>query len=144
MFGLMLCGYLAAWRRLFSGEAVRGISGFVFYFAIPCLLFRGISGGTALGPRELAIVYAYFAGSLLLFGASMLAGRWLFRLSLQELAVLAFTTTFSNTVLLGIPLVYAAFGERGVLPVTLITSFHSIILLTLATMIIELGAGHSR
>src|SRR5260221_2093072 len=72
----------------------------------------------------------------------MAAGRWIFRLSLQEQAIMAFTATFSNTVLLGIPIIYTAFGERGLLPVTLITSFHSIVLLTLATTIIEVGEGH--
>src|SRR5260370_1048429 len=71
----------------------------------------------------------------------MAAGRLIFRLSLQEQAIMAFTATFSNTVLLGIPIIYTAFGERGMLPVTLITSFHSIILLTLATTIIEIGRG---
>jgi len=76
------------------------------------------------------------------FAVAMAAGRWVFRLGLQEQAIMAFTATFSNTVLLGIPIIYTAFGERGLLPVTLITSFHSIVLLTLATTIIEVGQGH--
>lgn len=141
MFALMLCGYLAARFRLFSGEAVKGLSTFVFFFAIPALLFRGISRETAADPGQFAIVYAYFSGCLLVFAASMAVGRLAFGLRLQEQAVMAFTATFSNTVLLGIPLIYAAFGQAGILPVTLIASFHSIILLTLATMIVELGAG---
>src|SRR6185312_3478391 len=98
----------------------------------------------ARGPRELAIVYAYFSGCLLVFAASMAVGRLAFRLTLREQAVMGFTATFSNTVLLGIPLIYAGFGQAGILPVTLITSFHSIILLTLATVIVELGAGSGR
>jgi predicted permease len=144
MFALMLCGYVAARGRLFSGEAVKGLSTFVFFFAIPALLFRGILREAAVGPRELAIVYAYFSGCLLVFAASMAVGRLAFRLTLREQAVMGFTATFSNTVLLGIPLIYAAFGQAGILPVTLITSFHSIILLTLATVIVELGAGSGR
>ena len=39
---------------------------------------------------------------LALFAVTMAAGRWVFRLSLQEQAIMAFTATFSNTVLLGI------------------------------------------
>jgi malonate transporter len=144
MFGLMLCGYVSARLGLFRGEAVRGLSIFVFVFAIPALLFRGITGGTPSGGDQLTIVYAYFLGCLLIFGASMLVGRLVFRLGLQEQAVMAFTTTFSNTVLLGIPLIYAAFGPAGILPVTLITSLHSIILLTLATTIVEFGKGAGR
>ncbi|HZS82790.1 MAG TPA: AEC family transporter [Stellaceae bacterium] len=144
MFALMLCGYGAARSRLFGADAVKGIANFVFFFAIPALLFRGISRAAVAGDAEFAIVFAYFAGCLLLFAASMAVGRLAFGLALREQAVMGFTATFSNTVLLGIPLIYAAFGEAGLLPVTLITSFHSIILLTLATLIIELGAGAGR
>jgi predicted permease len=144
MFGLMLCGYVSALIGLFRGDAVKGLSVFVFFFAIPGLLFHGITGGSHGESDQLTIVYAYFLGCLLIFAASMLVGRLVFGLSLQEQAVMAFTTTFSNTVLLGIPIIYAAFGEAGILPVTLITSLHSIILLTLATTIVELGAGTGR
>jgi malonate transporter len=142
MFALMLCGYLAVYFRILGAEGISGLSNFVFFFAIPALLFHGISTSRSAEHDEIAIVYAYFIACLALFAATMAVGRWLFRLSLQEQAIMAFTATFSNTVLLGIPIIYTAFGERGLLPVTLITSFHSIILLTLATTIIEIGVGH--
>ncbi len=142
MFALMLCGYLAVYFRILGADGIRGLSNFVFFFAIPALLFHGISTSRGAEHDEIAIVYAYFIACLVLFAATMAAGRLIFRLSLQEQAIMAFTATFSNTVLLGIPIIYTAFGERGLLPVTLITSFHSIILLTLATTIIEIGQGH--
>src|SRR6185437_12493481 len=128
MFGLMLCGYVSAQIGLFRSDAVKGLSVFVFFFAIPGLLFHGITGGSRGEGDQFTIVYAYFLGCLLIFAVSMLVGRLVFGLGLQEQAVMAFTTTFSNTVLLGIPIIYAAFGEAGILPVTLITSLHSIIL----------------
>ncbi len=142
MFALMLCGYLAVYFRILGADGIRGLANFVFFFAIPALLFHGISTSRGAEHDEIAIVYAYFIACLVLFAATMAAGRLIFRLSLQEQAIMAFTATFSNTVLLGIPIIYTAFGERGLLPVTLITSFHSIILLTLATTIIEIGQGH--
>ena len=144
MFGVLLCGYLAVRGGLLRGEAVKGLTGFVFFFAIPALLFHGIVTASPGKGDELAIVYAYFLGCIVLFAATMLLGRAVFRLPLREQAVMAFTATFSNTVMLGIPMIYAAFGQQGVLPVTLITSFHSIILLTLATTIVELAAGTGR
>jgi malonate transporter and related proteins len=142
MFALMLCGYLAVRLRILGADGIRGLSDFVFFFAIPALLFHGISSSRAAEHDELSIVYAYFLACLILFAVTMVVGRLVFRLKLAEQAIMAFTATFSNTVLLGIPIIYTAFGERGVLPVTLITSFHSIILLTLATTIIEIGQGH--
>jgi len=142
MFALMLCGYLAVYVRILGAEGIKGLSNFVFFFAIPALLFHGVATSRGAEHDEIAIVYAYFLACLVVFGSAMAAGRWVFRLSLQEQAIMAFTATFSNTVLLGIPIIYTAFGERGLLPVTLITSFHSIVLLTLATTIIESGEGH--
>ena len=142
MFALMLCGYLAVYVRILGVEGIKGLSNFVFFFAIPALLFRGVAASRGAEHDEIAIVYAYFLACLVVFAIAMAAGRWVFRLSLQEQAIMAFTATFSNTVLLGIPIIYTAFGERGLLPVTLITSFHSIVLLTLATTIIEIGEGH--
>ena len=142
MFALMLCGYLAVYVRNLGAEGIKGLSNFVFFFAIPALLFRGVATSRGAEHDEIAIIYAYFLACLVVFAIAMAVGRWVFRLSLQEQAIMAFTATFSNTVLLGIPIIYTAFGERGLLPVTLITSFHSIVLLTLATTIIEIGDGH--
>jgi len=141
MFALMLCGYFAVYLRVLGAEGIKGLSNYVFFFALPALLFRGMASSPAAGHDEIAIVFAYFLACLVVFTVTMVAARLIFRLSLAEQAIMAFTATFSNTVLLGIPIIYTAFGERGMLPVTLITSFHSIILLTLATTIIEIGRG---
>lgn len=141
LFALMLCGYLSARLALIGQEGVRGLTTFVFYFAIPALLFRGIVVARAAEPGQLAIVYAYFLAAFIVFFASMALGRLVFRLPLAEMAVMGFTATFANTVLLGVPLIYTALGEKAVLPVTLITSLHTILLMPLATVIVELGRG---
>ena len=39
-FALVLCGYLAARRRMLPLEAIPGLNGFVLFFALPCMLFR--------------------------------------------------------------------------------------------------------
>jgi predicted permease len=39
-FALVLCGWLAAERRLLPDSAIPGLNGFVLFFALPCLLFR--------------------------------------------------------------------------------------------------------
>src|SRR5205807_724954 len=46
LFGLMLCGYVSVLAGLFRPEAVKGLSSFVFFLAIPALLFPGISSAT--------------------------------------------------------------------------------------------------
>ena len=39
-FALVLCGYLAARRRVLPESAIPGLNAFVLYFALPCMLFR--------------------------------------------------------------------------------------------------------
>jgi hypothetical protein len=160
IFLLILAGYAAAWRRLLTEANVEGLSRFVFFFAIPALIFRGMAGaglgaadadgrhaaaaGASIAEVRFDIVYVYFIGCLIVFAASMALSRLAFRMALREQALFGLGATFSNTVLMGVPVIYTALGERGVMSVTLITAFHSLILITLATVLIELGDSRNR
>jgi len=140
IFGLILCGYLVAKSPILDKPAIIGINNFVFYVAIPCLLFRSMAKGVSLEVLDPQIDFAYFGGCLLLFFASMLLAKSVFRLSLVEQAVFAMGTIFSNTVMLGIPLVYMAFGDEGLLAIMLIVAFHAALLIPLATIVVEVGS----
>jgi malonate transporter and related proteins len=141
VFGLVLAGWALAQTSALSREGVRGLSNFVFYIAIPALLFRTMGRGAVPAEIEWGIVLAYFGGCLLLFCATMPLGRLAFGLRADESAVLAMGATFSNTVLLGVPLVLATFGEQGLLPIMLIVAFHSTLLISLTTVVVEASRG---
>ena len=117
VFGLMLTGYVFARTRMIDAAGARGLSVFVFNAAIPALLFRSLAGesrGAGLG-----IVYAYFGGCLIVFALAMLVARLRFRHPLQLQSLVAINATFSNSVQLGIPIVFTAFGPEGVHPLLL-------------------------
>jgi predicted permease len=137
IFGVVLAGYAMARGRLLSPEGVRGISDFVFYAAIPALLFRTMASAHTPAGADLALIATYLLACALVFGASMLATGALFRDGVQERGVLAMGAAFSNSVQLGIPLVLQAFGDAGLVQLMLIVSFHSATLITLATVVIE-------
>lgn len=141
VFGLVLAGFFTARTRLLTGEGIRGLATFVYYLAIPALLFRSTSAGVPDAGGELALVLAYFIATLGLFGVAMLLGAWRFGLGLREQSVMAINAAFGNTVQMGVPIVLAAFGAPGMKPLTLIIALHSVVLLTLATVVIELGRG---
>ncbi|MGH6952640.1 MAG: AEC family transporter [Alphaproteobacteria bacterium] len=143
-FGVILAGYVAARTPLFPPAACRGLSNFVFYAAMPAFLFRAMAVGAPPEGIGLGIVYAYFVACLVMFAATLVLSRALFRTRLEERAVMAMGTVFGNTVMLGIPLVYAAFGEAGVVYVMLVIAFHSVILIPLTIVVIELGRGSGR
>jgi len=141
VFGLIACGYLVGRTPLLTAERLKGLTNFVFYIAIPALLFRTLGHGLPGDRLDLDVVYAYFGAAALLFVAAMVLARLGFRLSFTEQALFAMGTVFSNTVMLGIPLVYTAFGEAGMAPVTLIVAFHSLLLIGVPTLLIEIGRG---
>ncbi|MBT5414706.1 MAG: AEC family transporter, partial [Rhodospirillaceae bacterium] len=141
VFGVILAGYLVARTPLFDEAAVRGLSNFVFWVAIPALLFRTLARGAVEQGADLSIAYAYFLACGILFLIALAMGRLALRRDGAEAALLAMGAVFSNTVMLGIPLVLTAFGEEGVAAIMLIIAFHSTILIPMATIAVELARG---
>lgn len=146
VFGLIALGYLFARTPLMTEAGLRGLTNYTFYIAFSALLFRAMRD-VRLEELDHDILFAYFGGSLATFAAALTIGRFVFHLRLGERAFMALGSTFSNGVGLGIPLVLATWGESGLVPLLMIVSIHSLILLTLATVLVELdrdGVGMGR
>jgi malonate transporter len=141
LFALILTGFVFVRARLLGADGVKGIGAFVFNLAVPALLFRSMATGLPHDGAGLEVVYVYYLGGAIVFALTMLIGRLAFGLDLAQQALMAITATFSNSVLIGIPLVFAAFGREGQIAVLLITSLHSAIFVTLATVLVEIGRG---
>ena len=141
VFAVILVGYGFGRSGALGAEGARGLGVFVYYAAIPALLFRGMAGDIPAIGDSLTVLGAYFAGTLTIFAASMLLGRTVFRLGLAEQGLMGMSAAFSNSVQLGIPIVLTAFGEAGLVTLGLIISLHSLILMSLATVVVEIGRG---
>ncbi len=137
----MAFGYAATFTRVFDRVASNALAAFVFYFAIPIMLFRNMATTTL--PEQIAWGYlaSYFLGVAVVFAAGMASARLLFGGSFERQAIIGFGCGFGNSVLLGIPLVLTSFGDRASLPLFLLLAFHSTVLFTSLTVIIEAGRG---
>ncbi|RYY95991.1 MAG: AEC family transporter, partial [Comamonadaceae bacterium] len=133
---LIAAGYLAGKRRWVHGSAVKDLSNLIFLLLAPALLFRAMST-VHVEQLSLRPVAAYFVAAFLIFGAT-LAWRGFNRTA----AVLALANTYSNTVMIGIALVGLAYGPDGMVVLLTLISLHSLILLTSATVVIELAVAH--
>jgi predicted permease len=102
----------------------------------PALLFRTMST-VHVEQLNFKPVAMYFVAALLLF-ASLLLRQGVSRRS----AVLALTVSFSNTVMIGIPLIGLAYGQAGLVTLFTLISVHSLILLTLTTVVLEMVTAH--
>jgi malonate transporter and related proteins len=139
VFGLIAIGYGMARTPLLKTEGVRGLGSFVYYVALPALLFRSTATPPPGESGSGAIIAAFFGGAVILFALGMLLARYRFGMSLSEQGVVGVNASFGNSVQMGVPLVLAAFGPAGMHAMALVIALQSIILLTLATIVIELG-----
>lgn len=141
VFAIMAFGWAFAWKQMVTAAQVGGIVTFVFYLAIPALLFRTLAGGAVQAQIQPTIVAAYFSAALMQFGLGWLVSRKVFGNTAEESGIAAMGATFSNLVLIGIPLIQRAYGEAGLVPLMLIVMVHSTILFTATTLAVELGRG---
>jgi predicted permease len=100
----------------------------------PALLFRTMSM-VHVEQLNFKPVALYFVAALLLYGAMLVLQGWS-----RRAAVLALAVTFSNTVMIGIPLIGLAYGQAGLVTLFTLISVHSLVLLTLSTVVLELVA----
>jgi hypothetical protein len=123
----------------FDQTAIRGLTRFVFDFAVPMLLLRTVS--TAKLPEEIPwnFLGSYYLGTMIVLFSGLVLTRITYRITFSEQVVSAFSCSFSNTVLLGIPLVLLAFGDQGALPLFIIIGTHGFVMFPLFTIMMEIG-----
>lgn len=141
IFGLVAVGYVSARMGFFDDARLRGLSYFAFAFAIPALLLRSMAQIELSGVIAWPLLAAYYSSAFLVYAAGFAVSRIGFGHGLRGCAIGGFTASFSNTVLLGIPLVLTVFGDRASLPVFLIVAFHSLLMFPIATVMLEFRGG---
>jgi malonate transporter and related proteins len=130
---LIALGYAVGRLGWVRASAVKDLSNLVFLVLTPALLFRTMSK-VHVQQLDFRPVAAYFIGVILIFVATLLVCGFN-----RRAAVLALAATFGNTVMIGTPLVSLAWGERGLVTVFTLYTIHGIVLLTTATVVLELA-----
>lgn len=143
VFALILVGYGVARTPKWNPDATRYFNNFVFYVALPTLLFGKLASGRAFDGVEPLIAVAYFGGALIAMILIIVFSRLVFRLPGDELALLGMGSGFSNTVLLGLPLIVLTFGDIAVGPITTLIAFNTLLLLPITTLMIEISHGRN-
>lgn len=142
VFGMVLVGWVIGRSKLLSPEGLRGFTAVTFYALFPALLFRSMAK-VRLETLEPQVLLAFFSGVAVLYGALMVLGR-LQGLRLGDRAMFALSGSFSNGVGIGIPFISYGFGEQGLVPLLMIISVHSLILLTFTCFLMEIDGAAGR
>jgi predicted permease len=135
---LIALGYVSGRTGWIRSEASKDLSNLVFMVLTPALLFRTMST-VHVEQLNFKPVAMYFVAAALLFAAMLL---W--QGATRRAAVLALAATFSNTVMIGVPLVSLAYGEAGLVMLFTLISVHALVLLTLATVVLELAVAREQ
>jgi malonate transporter len=129
---LIAVGFVAGRARWMRPESVRDLSNLVFLVLTQALLFRTISS-VHLERLDMRPVFQYFVvAAVLFFGMLLVYGRD------SRASVLALAGIFSNTLMIGVPLIGLAYGEAGQVLLFTLISLHALVLLTMATLVLEL------
>jgi len=131
---LISVGIFAGQRKWVSPSGAKELAELAFMVLTPALLFRTMSQ-VNIDDLDIAPVALYFGVAIVLFFL-LLFIQGVNRKSV----VLSLAATFSNTVMIGIPLVSLAFGPAGLVYLLTLISMHVLILLTIATVVLEFTA----
>lgn len=137
VFLLIAVGFAAARFRLLDRRAGEGLSEFVYSIATPALVLRTMTSATLPPAQPWGYWASYFLGVAIVWAIAMLlALRWHER-TYAESIVAGFSAGQANTVLVGIPVILAAFGDAGAAPLFLLIAVHLPVTMTCATLLYE-------
>lgn len=144
VFGVILLGYVAGRTKLLPDAGIDALMRFVWYLAIPALLFRAVARIETPDVFDPGLLFAYYGAAFAVWGLAMLIARYAYRQPFEEQVLFGMSSVYGNNVMLGIALILTAFGDRGVVPMMLIIALHPTLLMSLPTILIEASRGRAR
>lgn len=114
-FALVLCGYLAARRRMLPLEAIPGLNGFVLYFALPCMLYRFGATTPIAQLLDYSVFGVWLLCALVMVGFTIAVTRNR-RIGWNDASFGALVAAFPNTGFMGVPLLVALLGAQAAGP----------------------------
>ncbi|MEM9774100.1 MAG: AEC family transporter [Chloroflexota bacterium] len=144
IFAIAGLGFLLALTPLFDRSHIQGLSQFVFYVAIPALLFQSLSQVNLPEQINWQFVGSYYIVVIAIYAAGFLVNKLLFRGSRRSSAIFGMASSYSNMVLIGIPIVNATFGDDGLVPIVVLVSIHSALQFSTTTLIAESSMGDQK
>ena len=124
VFLLIGFGYGLARTKILSMKVSEALGEFVYVVAIPILIFRTLVTADLSAGLPWALWASYFLGIACAWTLGILVIRKGFGRDARAGAIGAISAAFANTILVGLPLVAAVYGDDGLVPLLLIVSIH--------------------
>lgn len=116
VFLIIGVGFISAKFKWLPSSAVDGVMLFTQKFAIPCLLFNAMVNIEIGNYFNFLLLVSYFIPSLIGFFLGILISRSLLKYSLEKSVVIGFCCLYSNSLMLGLPIMEQAYGTNSLGP----------------------------
>ena len=136
-FALIGLGWIAGKLRIVSPEGMRGINGFVFYFALPALLFKALATRHPTEIWQPDIMLAYGGATLLVYGVCQFISAKMFGLDSASRTLFSFAGTTGNVGFMGLPLIVGLLGPKATVPIIVALAIDLIVMLPLSLLLLE-------
>jgi len=132
-------GSVAGWLKILDTERVRSISTYVVIFALPALLFVGIFKFTVQELSQWQNLVTLLVAMSATWAIAYVVGRFIWRFSSGEAAILALTSSFPNMAYIGVAILTTLFSTTGLLPVILGNFVSSFVLIPVTVLVLHLA-----
>lgn len=144
VFLVMGAGYLAVRTHYVSETIADGLNSFAAKIAVPMLLFAAMLRLDFSAAFHIPMLVGFYVGAFTCFAAGILLARIVWKRRPGESVAIGFGATFSNTVLLGLPIMQQAFGEDALAPAFAIISLHASSIYAVGMITMELSRRDGR
>ncbi len=139
VIAIIALGFVLAYRQVLSAEQNAALNKFVFLIAAPALLFRNVAITEFPDTTPWGLWLSYYLVMFACMALSIALARLLLpQNSGAACVIVGFGSSFSNTVMLGIPIILTAFGKAAALPLFLVLAFHGLLIFSTGILLMEL------
>ena len=133
-FAIIALGAFTKYIGLFDRKSSQIFSNFAFYIALPPLIIISIMANPIKGLINFEYIVRFEIATLIIFLFSYTFAKFVFKLKGSENSVFALNASYSNYGYIGIPLVILLFGQKAILPASLILVFDIAFVLALVAI----------
>ncbi len=129
---LIALGFLLGKKDILSKEQFKGLTQLTFVVFIPSLLFLSLYQSKSLSGISFKWLLSFYIPLIIVYAISFL----FFKLAKQkEPELFSLACSFSNNVLIGVPILLNLLGDGVLLPAFLVISIHALILFSLTSFL---------
>jgi predicted permease len=137
IFLLIVLGYGLCRFGVLTPDLAKGVGVVAFKLFLPCVLLTGLASAPLDQGFSAGLLLSYFVPALAVF---VLCNVLLHR-HFAMATSLGLCASFSNNVLIGLPLVATLFGDEGLIYTFSVLAFHSLVLFTFQSVYTSFAGG---